>query len=188
MKKTYISMAAALVVAGALSSCGNKNKSGEQAADTVAVEEIVTETPADMTLTPDIIQDIAKIFSDESKKADVATDSTYAVTASGLKYVMVQKGSGIAPKASDAVTVHYTGMLTDGKVFDSSVDRGQPATFPLNRVIPGWTEGVQLMKEGAKYTFFIPSDLAYGAQGVPNAIPPHSTLIFDVELIKVVKK
>ena len=73
-------------------------------------------------------------------------------------------------------------------MFDSSVNRGEPATFPLNRVIPGWTEGVQLMKEGAKYTFFIPSDLAYGPQGVSGAIPPHSTLIFDVELIKVNKK
>ena len=78
--------------------------------------------------------------------------------------------------------------IINGQVFDSSVNRGEPATFPLNRVIPGWTEGVQLMKEGAKYTFFIPSDLAYGPQGVPGAIPPHSTLIFDVELIKVMKK
>ena len=76
----------------------------------------------------------------------------------------------------------------DGTVSDSSVNRGEPATFPLNRVIPGWTEGVQLMKEGAKYTFFIPSDLAYGPQGIPGAIPAHSTLIFDVELIKVIKK
>lgn len=110
------------------------------------------------------------------------------VTPSGLQYVVVKEGEGAMPAAEDEVTVHYTGKLLDGTVFDSSVNRGEPATFPLNRVIPGWTEGVQLMKEGAKYTFFIPSDLAYGAQGVPNAIPPHSTLIFDVELIKVVKK
>lgn len=109
-------------------------------------------------------------------------------TASGLQYVVEKEGTGEQPTATDEVTVHYTGRLLDGTVFDSSVSRGEPATFPLNRVIPGWTEGVQLMKEGAKYTFFIPSDLAYGAQGVPNAIPPHSTLIFDVELIKVVKK
>lgn len=99
---------------------------------------------------------------------------------------MVEKeGTGMRPSAADEVTVHYTGKLLDGTVFDSSVNRGEPTTFPLNRVIPGWTEGVQLMKEGAKYRFFIPSDLAYGAQGIPNAIPPHSTLIFDVELIKV---
>lgn len=110
------------------------------------------------------------------------------VTASGLQYVVEKEGTGAQPTATDEVTVHYTGKLLDGSVFDSSVSRGEPATFPLNRVIPGWTEGVQLMKEGAKYTFFIPSDLAYGPQGVPNAIPPHSTLIFDVELIKVNKK
>lgn len=108
-------------------------------------------------------------------------------TASGLQYVVEKEGTGAQPTAEDEVTVHYTGRLLDGTVFDSSVNRGEPATFPLNRVIPGWTEGVQLMKEGAKYIFFIPSDLAYGPQGVPNAIPPHSTLIFEVELIKVNK-
>lgn len=109
-------------------------------------------------------------------------------TASGLQYIVEKEGEGEHPTAEDEVTVHYTGKLLDGTVFDSSVSRGEPATFPLNRVIPGWTEGVQLMKEGAKYTFFIPSDLAYGPQGVPNAIPPHSTLIFEVELIKINKK
>ena len=109
-------------------------------------------------------------------------------TSSGLQYVVEKEGEGAQPTASDEVTVHYTGRLLDGTVFDSSVNRGEPATFPLNRVIPGWTEGVQLMKEGAKYVFFIPSELAYGAHGVPGAIPPHSTLIFEVELIKVVKK
>ena len=110
------------------------------------------------------------------------------VTETGLQYVIEKEGTGAQPSATDEVTVHYTGKLLDGTVFDSSVSRGEPATFPLNRVIPGWTEGLQLMKEGAKFTFFIPSDLAYGPQGIPNAIPPHSTLIFDVELIKVNKK
>ena len=121
-------------------------------------------------------------LAENGKKADVKT------TASGLQYIVVKEGEGAQPTAEDEVTVHYTGKLINGQVFDSSVNRGEPATFPLNRVIPGWTEGVQLMKEGAKYTFFIPSDLAYGPQGVPGAIPPHSTLIFDVELIKVMKK
>lgn len=124
-----------------------------------------------------------KKFLEENKSnADVKE------TASGLQYVVEKEGTGAQPTAEDEVTVHYTGRLLDGTVFDSSVNRGEPTTFPLNRVIPGWTEGVQLMKEGAKYTFFIPSDLAYGPQGIPGAIPPHSTLIFDVELIKVVKK
>lgn len=123
-----------------------------------------------------------KFLEDNKLKEGVKT------TPSGLQYVVEKEGTGAQPTAQDEVTVHYTGKLLNGQVFDSSVSRGEPATFPLNRVIPGWTEGVQLMKEGAKYTFFIPSDLAYGAQGVPNAIPPHSTLIFEVELIKVVKK
>lgn len=122
-----------------------------------------------------------QFLAENKKKAEVKE------TASGLQYVVEKEGTGATPGATDEVTVHYTGKLLDGTVFDSSVNRGEPATFPLNRVIPGWTEGVQLMKEGAKYTFFIPSDLAYGAQGVPNAIPPHSTLIFEVELIKVNK-
>ena len=120
--------------------------------------------------------------------ADNKTREGVKVTASGLQYVVEKEGEGAQPTAEDEVTVHYTGRLLNGQVFDSSVQRGEPATFPLNRVIPGWTEGVQLMKEGAKYTFFIPSDLAYGPQCIPNAIPPHSTLIFEVELIKVIKK
>ena len=123
-----------------------------------------------------------KFLAENGKKENVRS------TASGLQYVVEKEGDGAQPSASDEVTVHYTGKLLNGTVFDSSVTRGEPATFPLNRVIPGWTEGVQLMKEGAKYTFFIPSDLAYGAGGVPNVIPPHSTLIFEVELIKVNKK
>lgn len=125
----------------------------------------------------------AKAFLDEN-----ATKEGVKVTASGLQYKVLKEGEGEQPGAEDEVTVHYTGKLLNGTVFDSSVNRGEPATFPLNRVIPGWTEGVQLMKEGAKYEFFIPSDLAYGPQGIPNVIPPHSTLIFEVELIKVNKK
>lgn len=124
-----------------------------------------------------------KQFLEENKK-----NPNVRETASGLQYVVEKEGEGSQPKAEDEVTVHYTGRLLDGTVFDSSVNRGEPATFPLNRVIPGWTEGVQLMKEGAKYTFFIPFDLAYGSQGIQGAIPPYSTLIFDVELIKVIKK
>ena len=108
------------------------------------------------------------------------------VTASGLQYLVVKEGNDVKPTADDVVTVHYTGKLIDGTVFDSSEQRGEPATFALKQVIPGWTEGLQLMGEGAAYRFFIPSDLAYGAHGT-GPILPHSTLIFDVQLLKVNK-
>jgi peptidyl-prolyl cis-trans isomerase A (cyclophilin A) len=109
------------------------------------------------------------------------------VTPSGLRYNIITQGTGAQPVATSTVSVHYTGTFLDGKVFDSSVQRGQPAEFPLNRVIPGWTEGVALMKEGSKYKFFIPYKLAYGEGGYPGAIPPKSDLIFEVELLKVVQ-
>lgn len=107
------------------------------------------------------------------------------VTASGLRYIVQKEGTGISPTATSKVKVHYTGSFLDGKVFDSSVQRGEPIEFGLNQVIKGWTEGVQLMKEGAKYKFYIPYNLAYGEQGYPGAIPPKSDLIFEVELLKV---
>lgn len=106
-------------------------------------------------------------------------------TSSGLKYVVIKEGTGNKPVATSNVKVHYTGSFLDGKVFDSSVQRGEPIDFGLNQVIPGWTEGVQLMKEGAKYKFYIPYQLAYGERGYPGAIPPKSDLIFEVELIKI---
>ena len=120
-----------------------------------------------------------KFLTENGKKSGVVT------TASGLQYKVEKEGTGKKPTAQSSVTVHYTGKLLDGKVFDSSVERGEPIQFPLNQVIPGWTEGLQLMKEGGKATLYIPAKLAYGDQGVPGTIPPNSTLIFDVELIKV---
>jgi peptidylprolyl isomerase len=105
---------------------------------------------------------------------------------SGLAWTVLQEGTGDThPAEVDIVTVNYTGWTTDGRMFDSSTKRGKPAEFPLNRVIKGWTEGVQLMKPGAKYTFFVPPDLAYGERGGGAKIPPNSTLIFEVELQKV---
>ncbi len=109
-----------------------------------------------------------------------------AESGTGLYYKVIEKGDAESfPEATDVVKVHYTGTLIDGTEFDSSVKRGQPAEFPLNRVISGWTEGLQLMSKGAKYRFYIPSDLAYGDQGRPGSIPPGATLIFDVELIDI---
>lgn len=107
-------------------------------------------------------------------------------TASGLQYVVEKEGSGKTPSETDEVKVHYTGTLTDGTKFDSSVDRGQPAEFPVNGVIKGWTEALQLMKEGSKYKLTIPAELAYGPMGRPG-IPPNSVLLFDVELLEVKK-
>lgn len=118
-------------------------------------------------------------LTENKSKAGVKT------TASGLQYLTTKEGTGKQPQATSVVKVHYTGKLVDGTVFDSSVQRGEPIEFPLNQVIPGWTEGLQLMKEGGKATLYIPSNLGYGAQGVPGTIPPNSTLIFDVELIEV---
>ena len=108
-------------------------------------------------------------------------------TASGLQYKVMKAGpdGGKSPKATDTVKVHYHGTLIDGTVFDSSVQRGEPISFPLNGVIPGWTEGVQLMKVGDKFQFTIPSALAYGEQGAGGAIGPNSTLIFEVELLAI---
>ena len=107
-------------------------------------------------------------------------------TASGLKYEVLKSGTGtVHPKATDTVTVHYHGTLLSGKVFDSSVQRGTPASFPLNRVIKGWTEGVQLMKVGDKFKFTIPAELAYGANSPSPDIPPNSTLVFEVELLGI---
>lgn len=106
-------------------------------------------------------------------------------TKSGLQYEVLTEGTGNSPKATDKVRCHYEGRLIDGSVFDSSYQRGEPADFGLNQVIAGWTEGVQLMKEGAKYRFYIPYLLGYGERGAGSQIPPYSTLIFDVELIKV---
>lgn len=106
-------------------------------------------------------------------------------TPSGLQYEVLVEGNGKQPKATDTVKVHYEGFLIDGTVFDSSIQRGEPIEFPLNGVIAGWTEGLQLMSEGSKYRLFIPYQLAYGEQGAGASIPPFSTLIFDVELIEV---
>ena len=156
-------------------------------------------------LTDDEVKEILTTYSKEvqaaaekqmtEKAAKVAEEGTVflaenakkegvTVTESGLQYSVVTKADGAKPKADDTVTVHYVGTLLDGTEFDSSVKRGQPATFPLNRVIPGWTEGLQLMSVGEKYNFVIPAELGYGEQGA-GSIPPGATLLFEVELLEI---
>jgi len=114
-----------------------------------------------------------------------ATKPGVHTTPSGLQYLVLTEGKGKSPKATDTVLVHYKGNLLDGTEFDSSYKRNEPISFPLNGVIPGWTEGVQLMKEGGKIQLFIPSNLAYGSRGAGGVIAPDSTLVFDIELLKV---
>lgn len=120
-----------------------------------------------------------KYLAENAKKEGVVT------LPSGLQYMVLKEDNGKKPKATDQVKCHYEGFLIDGTVFDSSIQRGEPAVFPLNQVIAGWTEGLQLMQEGAKYRFFIPYILGYGEGGAGASIPPYAALIFDVELLEV---
>ena len=185
MKNNKLFASCALMLsAGLLASCGNKKADATSQEDSLQViEEMVqtVETPVPgINGTPYN----AAFFNNEANKSETASDSTYAVTPSGLRYVIAQQGSGKKPSATDNVTVHYVGTLTNGNQFDSSIDRGEPTSFPLNRVIPGWTEGLQLMQEGGTAVFYIPSELAYGPQELPG-IPANSPLIFWVQLIEV---
>ena len=146
-----------------------------------------------MTMQSEVQEKQAKLQGEQGKKnkeegkkflAKNAKRKGVKTTKSGLQYEVIKAGTGKSPKATDQVETHYRGTLINGKEFDSSYKRGQPATFPLNRVIPGWTEALQLMKEGAKWKIFVPSELAYGARG-PSGIGPDSTLIFEIELLSV---
>ena len=171
MKKQFLMFAGLTMLAGmTMLSC--KGASQNKADEADASEEI---SPLD-----DGVQ--------ASETIVAAIDTVgYTTTESGLKYKEVQKGDGIKPASPGAtVTVHYTGKLLDGTVFDSSVERGEPATFPLSAVIKGWTEGVQLMNVGSKYQFIIPAELAYGQRGTPGGpIGPNQDLYFEIELLDV---
>ncbi len=125
------------------------------------------------------IEEGVNFLAENSKKEGVVT------LESGLQYEVLTKGNGASPKATDSVRCHYHGTLINGEVFDSSVERGQPADFPVNGVIQGWVEALQLMQEGDKWKLYVPSNLAYGERGAGGAIGPHSTLIFEVELISI---
>ncbi|MBD5385787.1 FKBP-type peptidyl-prolyl cis-trans isomerase [bacterium] len=211
MKKQIIKVAttafaAAAIVVPALTSCGgDKAKKAEEesakldsvvsmvqevlSADSAAsAEEASAEEAKDMSayVKGGDMPYKADFFTNAANKAATVTagDGKYAETASGLKYAVIKSGEGARPKATDVVTVNYAGRLTDldGTQFDSSYDRGEPTSFPLNRVIAGWTEGLQLMQPGAVYEFYIPADIAYGERGA-GPIPPNAPLLFKVELI-----
>ena len=164
-----------------------------------AIKDVLTQSPTAITHTEarDIVNkyfeemetkinarniEQGKVFlTENAKKENIHT------TPSGLQYEILKEGTGNKPSATDKVRCHYEGTLLDGTLFDSSYKRGEPAVFGLNQVIPGWTEALQLMAEGAKYRIFLPHELAYGAQGAGEMIPPYSALIFTVELLEVLK-
>ncbi len=149
--------------------------------DSQADEIVTSAVQAAYAKKSDAALKAGKAYLDSNKKKSGVT-----TTASGLQYEVLKKGSGAKPKATDTVTVHYEGKLISGTVFDSSIARGEPATFPLNGVIKGWTEGLQLMPVGSKFRFYIPSELGYGAQG-GGSIGPNEVLVFEVELISIGK-
>ena len=165
MKRSSVILPSFLLVAGSLllTGCGNRSDGNDPGPTAPQPPQA---TPAPAIPTPEV----GKRFT----------------TASGLQYEVLRVGTGARPKAWSQVLVHYHGTLPSGVVFDSSVQRGQPIDFSLDEVIPGWTEGVQLMQEGAKYQFVIPAELAYGTRGSPPAVPPNAVLVFDVELFQVV--
>ncbi len=191
MKKTFRSAIAVIAVtatAFCVASCGKQKPTAEDSAAVDSLVGMVMQEQADSAAAAEAAAD------NESAPTNMADygaaffqgNSGYQTTPSGLKYVTVVEGTGASPKETDVVTVHYTGRLLDGTVFDSSVERGEPTSFPLQMVIKGWTEGLQLMKVGGKTVFYIPSNLAYGPQGTPGGpIGPNADLIFEVELLGI---
>lgn len=184
-----------------ISVANNLKNSGFESIETDAMASAFNDVFSDkeVRITEDeanlLIQDYFLELSENKSQEATAEGSSFLIenakkegvitTSSGLQYEIITNGTGATPSESDKVTVHYHGTLLDGTVFDSSVDRGQPATFPVNGVIPGWVEALQLMNVGSKYKLYIPSDLAYGERGAGGAIGPNATLIFEVELLSI---
>ncbi|MEL3907184.1 MAG: FKBP-type peptidyl-prolyl cis-trans isomerase [Treponema sp.] len=160
---------------------GLKDAANKTDADLNAAQQVL-QRASEAAYKKEAAENLAKETAFLEKNAKEAGVQT---TESGLQYQVLTEGTGAAPALSDTVKVHYKGTLLDGTVFDSSYDRGTPVEFPLNAVIPGWTEGLQLMKTGAKYKLYIPSKIGYGERGVPQVIPPNSVLIFEVELLEI---
>ncbi len=195
MKKTFrsaIAVIAMTATAFCVASCGKQKPSAEDTAAVDSLVGMVMQEQSDSATAAEAAADNDAETEPVSKNmADYGADffkgnSGYKTTASGLKYVTVVEGTGASPKETDVVTVHYTGRLLDGTIFDSSVERGEPTSFPLQMVIKGWTEGLQLMKVGGKTVFYIPSNLAYGEMGTPGGpIGPNADLIFEVELLGI---
>ena len=192
-----LSYALGMVIAQNLKGMGVKEVSvddfGAALRTTLAGEKTsLTEMEAQMTVQQFLQkkeEELAKAAREEGEKflAENAKKDGVKVTASGLQYEILTPALGEKPKATDSVACHYEGRLIDGTVFDSSYRRGEPATFPLQGVIAGWTEGLQLMAVGAKFRFFIPYQLGYGARGAGQSIPPYAALVFDVELVGINK-
>jgi FKBP-type peptidyl-prolyl cis-trans isomerase FkpA len=182
--KMGLTLDSALILRGVQDAIADKTALNEEEVQTMmtALEEQFREKQAAIA-EAEAAQAITagKTYLEENAKKEGVT-----VTESGLQYEVLQAADGAKPAATDTVKVHYTGTLTDGTKFDSSLDRGEPAQFPLNRVIPGWTEGVQLMNVGSKFKFTIPSELAYGERDM-GVIKPNSVLVFEVELLDIVK-
>ena len=190
MKKTFRSAIAVIAVtatAFCVASCGKQKPSAEDSAAVDSLVGVIMQEQADSAAeAADSAAVAGSTNMADYNAAFFKGNSGYQTTPSGLKYVTVVEGTGESPKETDVVTVHYTGRLLDGTVFDSSVERGEPMSFPLRMVIKGWTEGLQLMKVGGKTVFYIPSNLAYGEMGTPGGpIGPNQDLIFEVELLGI---
>lgn len=189
-KTTGIGIVAAAAVFFGAVSCSSKTETAESQDSAEQVAEDENAAQAESQVIEEEVEAEDNAVAPAAEVADPAkeqkkTADQYTVTPSGLKYKVIKKGYGKMPKATDVVEVNYEGKLLNGQVFDSSYARGESATFPLNRVIAGWTEGLQLMPEGSVYEFYIPYNLAYGERGAGRDIPPYSDLIFTVELIAV---
>ncbi|MDE6380267.1 MAG: FKBP-type peptidyl-prolyl cis-trans isomerase [Muribaculaceae bacterium] len=190
MKKTFRSAIAVIAVtatAFCVASCGKQKPSAEDSAAVDSLVGVIMQEQADSAAeAADSAAVAGSTNMADYNAAFFKGNSGYQTTPSGLKYITVVEGTGESPKETDVVTVHYTGRLLDGTVFDSSVERGEPTSFPLQMVIKGWTEGLQLMKVGGKTVFYIPSNLAYGEMGTPGGpIGPNQDLIFEVELLGI---
>lgn len=190
-----LSYALGLVIGHNLNGMGVKNIDNADFAQAVA--DVLSGNPTALTdaeaqqIVTEFLQNQEEEKGKEAREAgeaflaENATKEGVVVLPSGLQYLVLEEGKGKKPAATDQVKCHYEGRLIDGTVFDSSYRRGEPATFPLNGVIAGWTEGLQLMGEGAKYRLFIPYNMAYGTRGAGASIPPYAALVFDVELLEV---